>query len=205
MIRRLIAAVPDALTAAAFVYAWRSPLAWRPDFVKQLMLVMMMEFLVVHSTGFFAITVYSDDVSRPRRTLVVLGLGAFYFLFVGAFCLAFKETWPLYSFAWLVFSKSLIVWTNPGARVDEMRWQMGMWAASVLFYLGGAFATAVLPIPALGITPAVVRQLGLGGEGLWLEQPQTVIAFGALYFAALSLTKLLSSRAPRAAEQVSTA
>ena len=192
MIGRLVAAIPDALTSAIFVYAWIAPLDWRPDLVKQLMLVMLMEFLVVHSSGFFGVTIYSDDVSRTRRTFIVLGFAAFYFLFVGGFCLAFQETWPLYSFGWLVFSKFLIVWTNPRARGDEVGRQTAFWAVSALYYLAGVFLTALLPVPRLGITEQVVAQLGLSGGGLWIDEPQTVIAFGALYFALLSLTKLLS-------------
>src|ERR1043166_6969266 len=160
---RLIAAIPDALTSAVFVYAWIAPLDWRPDLVKQLMLVMLIEFLVVHSSGFFAVTIYSDDVSRTRRTLIVLGFAAFYFLFVGGFCLAFHETWPLYSFGWLVFSQFLIVLTRPRGRAPGGGRQTAVGAASGLYYLLGAFATAFLPVPQLGITDEVRPELGLSG------------------------------------------
>jgi len=196
VIGRLIAAIPDALTSAVFVYAWVMPLDWRPDLVKQLMLTMLIEFLVVHSSGFFGVTIYSSDVPRLRKTLVVAGFAGFYFMFVGGFCLAFHETWPLYAFGWLVFSKFLIVWTSPRPHAEEVGRQTAMWAASALYYLAGAFATAFLHVPQLGITDAVRPELGLSGGGLWIDQPQTVIAFGALYFALLSLTKLLSRATP---------
>jgi len=60
---------------------------------------------------------------------------------------------------------------------------MNGWAAAVMFYLGGCFATILLPIPTLGITPAVVAAQHIPGGGLWVEHPEKVIAFGVIYFA----------------------
>ena len=39
--RRLLYALPDAITAAVFLYAWLAPLAWRKSLVAELMLVML--------------------------------------------------------------------------------------------------------------------------------------------------------------------
>ena len=65
--------------------------------------------------------------------------------------------------------------------------------ASALAYLGGAIFTAFVPLPSLGITPEVIENLHLTGSGLWIEQPWTVLAFGALYFALLAYAKIKPS------------
>lgn len=53
-----------------------------------------------------------------------------------------------------------------------------------------AFFTTLVPMPALGITPEVVAGQHLPGSGLWVDQPQRVIAFGFLYFAAVGVSEL---------------
>ena len=55
---RLFAALPDALTCVAYAWTWLQPLQFHSDAVKSLMLVMLMEFLCVHSGGF---------LGMPRR------------------------------------------------------------------------------------------------------------------------------------------
>jgi hypothetical protein len=54
--------------------------------------------------------------------------------------------------------------------------------------------TTVFPIPAFGITAEVVSHQEFTGGGLWELEPQTVIAFGFLYFAALACSELFSYR-----------
>ena len=49
-------------------------------------------------------------------------------------------------------------------------------------YLLRAFATLVLPVPRLGITPAVIAAQQIHATGLWVEQPQRVLALGVVYF-----------------------
>ncbi len=76
-------------------------------------------------------------------------------------------------------------------------------------YVFGVFATIVLPVPRLGITPEVVAGQGFTSSGAWIEEPQRVIAFGVLYFTILGLFESLvrarpgmSSSEPAAPEQV---
>ena len=64
-----------------------------------------------------------------------------------------------------------------------------MWAAQVVAYLAAVFITLLLPVPRFGISEAVQPQLGLTGSGLWVEQPQTVVVAGVLYFGLLAWLK----------------
>ena len=70
---------------------------------------------------------------------------------------------------------------------------MKAWMLSFVFYLVGIFATALVPLPALGLTRDFVISMHLDGTGLWIDHPETVIAFGAFYFAAQSMTKFALS------------
>lgn len=188
--RRLALALPDAVTCALFVLTWLEPFRFGPAAVKTGLIVMLLEFLVVHSSGFFAVLVYDPEASRAKRTLSVLGLSLFYLLFVLAWALSFGEWWPLGAFAWLIGSRLGSIWIDPVPLENERTRQIVFWALSVVLYLGGVLATVDTPLPHFGIPPEIVPALGITGGGLWLEQPHRVIAFGALYFGGLAAVKL---------------
>ena len=187
---RLFAALPDALTCLAYLWTWLEPLRFDTDAVKTLMLVMLMEFLCVHSGGFLGVTVLADDVSRMKKTAAIAGLGLFYLMFAAAFSLAFHAWWPVFTFLWLLGSRFAVVWLAPIPREDETGRQMTLWAMSVAAYLAAVFGGVMLPVPELGITPELHSSFGLEGSGgLWVEKPQTMIASGAFYFGVMAWTK----------------
>ena len=126
----VLSALPDFCLPATFLITWVRPLAFGDRMVAYLMLVMLLEFIVVHSAGFMGSAAMG---SGDRRKGAV-----FYLVFVGI--------------------------------------------------------TTVLPLPKLGITAAVVSAQELPGEGLWIEQPHRVIAFGFLYFSAWGISELYAHR-----------
>jgi hypothetical protein len=194
LLPRLIAAVPDAITAGFFLTVWIAPLWLGEGGVRTAMLIMLVEFLVVHASGFLGAIALASTVSRRKRLLALLGFGLFYALFIGAFMLAFKAWWPAAVFGWLLVGKFARVLT----RVDDhaAQRQMAAWGASVLFYILGVFLTLFLPLPRLGIDAATIPRLGLVGEGAWIDEPHRVVAFGVVYFAALAWYKWLDPAGP---------
>lgn len=190
VVARLCAAAPDAATSALYLWTWIDPLHFSDGMVKSLMLVMMMEFLVVHSGAFIGLAVLSDSATRLQKTYVVLGFGAFYMLFAGAFSLAFHSWWPALSFVWLLAAKFAVVWLTPLPPADEVQRVKSLWAISVAAYLLSVFAGVLVPMPRLGLTEEILPRLALPGSGLWIEQPQTVIASGAIYFFLVAWSKL---------------
>ena len=187
---RMFAALPDAATSAIFLTAWIAPGALGPMWVKNLMLTMLIEFVVMHS-GAFYFAIVSGDGSRVMRSIRLIGLTAFYGAFIVAFSFAFKSTWPLFAFGWLLVSRFASLWTNQSAAKREL--MSRTWIRSLLYYLGGVFATLLIPLPQFGLTHAFVASMQLSGSGLWIEKPQTVIVFGALYFGALARFKFYLS------------
>ena len=186
---RLFAALPDAITAGIFLAAWIAPTLPGPEAVKNLMLTMLIEFIVVHSSAFYAGISVMDDVSRSKRMLMLLGFAAFYMMFIVAFAFAFGSVWPIFAFAWLLLSRFAHLWMHPTQGSRETGRMMMIWAASCATYVLGAIATVVLPLPALGLTPDFIASMHLPGSGEWIERPQTVLAFGFLYFAVQAWVK----------------
>jgi hypothetical protein len=150
--QRLIHALPDAITASIFLYAWLAPLAWRKTLVGELMLVMLVEFILIHSAPFLGNIVLASNLPMKKRLKVFAGFTAFYSLFIGAFALGFKSWLPVIAFAWLISAK--LVSLVPGSQHSERDRQRmrGYWAVSAGYYLLAVFATLFLPMPEFGIT-----------------------------------------------------
>jgi hypothetical protein len=185
----VFSALPDFGLAFAFLTTWISPGRLGDHMISYLMLLMLLEFIIVHSSGFMAGLMVSD-VPRGKKTLWLFGLSCFYMLFVGAFALAFGTWWPLSAFWLLTLNRlsGVLLGQAPVGRESQM--VMASWAVGALAYLLLAFATTLLPVPRLGITKAVVAAEHLPGTGLWVDEPQRVIAFGFLYFTVVALWEL---------------
>ena len=155
------------------------------------MLTMLLEFFLVHATGFFTAFANAPDTSKLRRIGSLLALSLFYFTMIGAFAWSFHEWWPLAAFAWLLAGKVAWVWSNPRSDDDGMFRQMAAWAGSVALFLGGVAATSVLDVPRWGMTRELQPGFGLdmASSGIWESEPHRVVAFGALYFGATLLAK----------------
>jgi ABC-type multidrug transport system fused ATPase/permease subunit len=190
------AAVPDGVTALMFAAVWWFPFVFGALSVKTAMLTMLVEFFLIHATGFFTAIANQPRSDRRLRIVGVLGLSLFYLLMIGAFAWTFGEWWPLLAFGWLAVGKLFWILRSAPASDDDTMVQMAAWAGSVVAYLFACFVTVILPVPRLGMTAELQPQFGFGeGQGgLWIEQPQTVVAMGVLYFALLCAAKVLAAR-----------
>ena len=186
---RIFAGLPDLVTALAFLATWIAPATLGAAAVKTGVLVVLMEFFVIHSTGFMLATAFNERVSSSRRTLAVLGFAAFYALFVALISMIFDEWWPLLALAWLVGAKVSLIWFAPLDRGAEQQRQMGLLAVSTAAYLFAVILTVAVPMPSLGIT-GTGADYGLSGGGVWIDKPYTAIAGGTIYFALLAWAKL---------------
>ena len=194
----VFALLPDAMSLAFFLVVWSHPLAFGPLSVKTAMLTMLLEFFLVHATGFFTVFVNDQRGSKWKRIGAMAGLSLFYFTMIGTFAWSFGEWWPLLAFGWLLAGKVAWVWTSrpdpddlDGS--DATFRQMAAWAGSVVLFLGGVVYTSIAEIPRWGMTVALQPGFGLdmASTGIWESQPHRVVAFGALYFGAMLLAKAL--------------
>ena len=192
VLARLATALPDLGLGAAFLITWVTPLRFGEKAVSYFMLVMLLEFLIVHSAGFMGSVVFNKPLARRMKVKMLAGLGAFYALFAAGFAVGFRAWWPLWTIALLTLNRILIVLMG---NVPEGRERIIIrkgWAVATLCYLLFAFATTFLPVPAFGITDAVIRLQEFTSTGLWIDEPQRVLAFGFLYFTGTGLSELFS-------------
>jgi hypothetical protein len=157
------------------------------------LLLLLLEFIIIHSSAFMGTRILAAG-PRSRRALQVIGLGLFYTLFVGSFCLAFHVAWPLVAF-WTLTANRLSGLLLVGAATEQesLAMQRG-WAACALCYLVFVGATVILPVPRFGISPEYVASQHLEGGGLWIDQPHRALAAGFLYFTAVGISELFEHR-----------
>lgn len=189
----VLPALPDFALAALFLLTWIMPEAIDEGMVSYLVVVMLMEFIIVHSSGFMGHVMISDG-NKKKRGLTLVGLGLFYSVFVGAFALGSGEWWPLAAFWGMTLNRILFILLGqaPGGKEKELL--QSSWAIGAMFYVLSVTVTVIAPIPQLGITPGVVKGLAFNSDGLWVEQPEHAIACGVLYFFAVALSELYGHR-----------
>lgn len=187
LIGAVISAVPDFVLAGVFLITWIRPTFLREDMVATLMLLILLEFIIIHSAAFMGSMLFREG-DWWRKTLQVLGLGAFYSIFVGGFSLAFGAWWPFISFWGLTANRLIGTLIDIGSAPEQrQRIQQG-WIISGFCFVGFTFLTVIFPVPAFGIDDVA---LNLTGEGIWFDEPQRVIALGLLYFATIGGIEIL--------------
>lgn len=192
---RIAGALPDAATAGFFAVLWIAPQCLWPQALRTGLLMMLVEFILVHATGMLGGMALARKAGDGSPWKLLLGFTGFYLLFVGAFAWQFQAWWPLLALAWLLAGKVALLLQPIADERKKLRLQAD-WALGVLAYLVGAFATTFLPVPRLGLERAVVSAAELPGSGHWVSQPQSVVAFGLFYFSVLALSKAFDWRLP---------
>jgi hypothetical protein len=194
----LFSALPDFLAAGTFLVTWIAPTTFGETMVSHLVLVMLLEFLVVHSAGFMGVIIYGDG-SRTTKLAMIGGLTFVYLLFAAAFGFSFGTWWPVQALVLLTLNRCTPLFLGPLPKEDQMDGVAVGWAVGVVCYLFGCFATVIPPVPALGITPEVVAAQGFTSEGLWIDEPWRPIAFGVIYFGLQGLWELTAGVLARGA------
>jgi hypothetical protein len=182
-------ALPDLVLAGTFALVWLDPSRSGLPSVRRLVMTVLLEFFIVHSSGFMGVIAIGNR-SRPKAVWLTLGLGAFYTLFIGAFAIGSRDWWLLGSF-WLLMANrllGLVIGQAPDDRRDFLI--MGTWAFTVAAYLLAIGIGVMANVPALGIRASVIDAQGFSVGGLWTEHPQTALAAGAIYFAMVGLWEL---------------
>ncbi|HMB90128.1 MAG TPA: hypothetical protein VKP65_04725 [Rhodothermales bacterium] len=189
---RILTALPDLAIAAVFLITWIAPRTFGDRMVAYLMLVMLLEFIIVHSSGFMGSVMLNDPLSPRTKIKSLFGFGAFYGIFALGFSLGFHAWWPLWTILLMTLNRMMIVLLGSVPDKQERTYIQRGWAVSALCYIVFATITVFLPLARFGITRAEVVAQNLPGSGLWVEQPHRVIAFGFLYFLATGISELYS-------------
>ena len=196
-VRRILAGLPSALadlvTAGTCLIAWWAPLMLPDDMLRGTALMMLVEFLSIHGVIMVPLLTVLLSDRWPRAALGVVLL-----LYVGMAAgasVALQTWWPTLLFAWLLLSRYVLPRWNIGG-ADEHLDAGRLWVVSTLLWLVLAFASVLLPVPALGWDAVVTSTLGLPGSGLWVNEPYRLLAFASCYFLSLAVFKLAASPVP---------
>ena len=200
ILARAANAVPDFAMAGVYLLAWGAPHRLGVSHLTGLVLLMLLEFINIHSSAFMG-DVLSRDKSRfrvpvalalPAKIGSVVALGVFYTLFVGGFSFIFKVWWPVGAFWLLTLNRLLVLLPARGSSKETQDAVQRGWGAAVGCYILALFAG--MAAPAWGITAEVRQALDLPGGGLWVEHPQAALAAGFLYFGCMGLSDLFDHR-----------
>jgi hypothetical protein len=182
-------AAPDFLMALTFLVTWIEPTALGDNMIQYLILVMLMEFITIHSSAFFGAVMVSS-LPKTKKSINLILLGGFYTMFVAAFSLSSGEWWPIVAFWGLVFNRLTTVLFGAHEEGKVGGTLLWMWVAGTVCYLGGIFLTVMLDVPEFGVTYEVVQSFGMSGKGLWFGEPYRLMAFGALYFTLIGCAEI---------------
>jgi hypothetical protein len=188
--RILVGSGLDLALAAAFLITWLRPYTFGEFAVKHFTLLMLLEFLVVHATGFMG-ALTSRSMGLFERILIFSLLFLFYIGMAFGMSVGMGSYWPALGFGLMLLGKLPTI-LRPQHEDDAMMGIMANWAAMVCLYLFGIFFVVTADIPHLGITPEVIasQKFDVGGE--FPERPYIVMAFGTLYFTGLALLNLIT-------------
>jgi hypothetical protein len=185
----VVSALPDFALAGVCLVTWIRPEAFGERMAGWILLMMLVEFIVIHSAAFMGVVIFSES-RRAKKVLHILGLALFYSAFAGAFAAAFDSMWPLLTFWGLTLNRLVQALITDVTRQEARNLAQASWGGNALFYLLFAFVTSFVPLPKLGIDAAAAAALGFEGSGLWVDEPHRVVAFGFLYFAAVGYSEL---------------
>ena len=191
--RAMVDVASDASVAATYLVAWIAP-AWvgGERGVATLVGLMVLEFVVIHSSAFLGSAALAGKMSRENLK-AVLGFGLLYLVFALGIAIGFKNPWFLVGFVGLHANRLVPVLLGRGvSSVDGAAW-MGRWAFGAIFYLGSTFATVLLPVPHLGVRFSLHGY----GSGAWIDDPERALAMGFLYYSAQALLGVAIARRGR--------
>jgi hypothetical protein len=191
--RDVWSALPDFFLAVQFLLMWIDPNIIGARFLPLYVGLMVAEFIVIHSSVFLGNVAYGSG-DKKAKLIMILGLAGFYSLFFLGICLAIGEWYYMFGFWLLIGNRLLGVALGQAPEGEEKLLLQRGWAANTILYLFGVFLTILLPLPQLGITSEIQSQFSLPGEGEWVDNPHTTIAFGFFYYTMVGWSELLGHR-----------
>jgi len=196
MLARLLSTLPPLITAAIYFYALFDPLALGSERVKDLIVAVLAEIMIVLAV---AVTSAARDDPHPLRSAAMffVAMISFGLLFVSFFAMAFDAPWALLSFVWLALSAVLPAFLARANLAEKFRQLQNGAVVSVVALLAGVFiALTALQLTPFGFTPEAQAGLDLHafGSGAFIDKPWTGIASGAFYFALVALSRAANLR-----------
>ncbi|MEO8031659.1 MAG: hypothetical protein ABJC74_01045 [Gemmatimonadota bacterium] len=190
LVAGMVISAPDFIAAASCLITWLNPTAFGQRMVAHLVLVMLLEFIVVHSAGFIGLVIVGE-MPALKKIGALVGLGLLYSVFTGGFSLAEHTWWPFTTFWILIANRIMSVVISPAEDITAFPVVIVTWAIGAVLYLLGAVVSSSIPLPRFGITPEIVALQDFHSAGLWVEEPWRPLAFGVFYFTMFGIAELI--------------
>lgn len=179
----------DVAIALAFAVTWVAPDHAFAQPVAFLILLMLVEFLLIHGTVFFEQTATSGE-GTSTKAKVMAGMALIYLAFGMAFSLAFRSWFPLVAIGLMCAHRMLALLTEPVPNEVAKERSQRRWATHVGLFLAATYLTIFVSVPQFGVDDAYLADLSLPGTGLWIDQPHRVLFAGVFYFGLRALLEL---------------
>jgi hypothetical protein len=176
--------VPSGLLAATYLLVWISPLLFGANRPRDLLLLLLLEFLVIHSSGYL-LAVHGKEKETRQRVKSFLLVFIIYCSFAAGLAIVFKNYFPPLMFV-LLFAARATQLRNASDRASKE------WSLTTLAYFVAVIGCVFLPVPELGVTQEIVPQLHLPGKGALVSNPQSTFAAGFFYSSFIVYYQLVS-------------
>lgn len=183
---RMLAAAPDFVFALIFLVTWIAPYTFGLATVQNLILVLVFEFIILHSAAVLVAVLLGGFSARGGRTVLVV-VSLFYLLFAIGFGFIVGAFWPVIAIVALTINRMTTLRQAEGESRRKRYGVIVAWALTFGFFIAAMIAGAVFPWPALGLDAAVIDYLTENASGSMVEVPQSSMAFGVLYYGSLGL------------------
>jgi hypothetical protein len=178
-------AVPDFILAGLLLWIWLHPLQSKTFGVNWAQSLILLEFIIIHASGILG-GLIEQPFARWKKIGMSFSLGAVYSVF--AF---FFGGWPGVQAFWILcFNRVLPVFTGRILSEEETREATSVYVTAAVFYLLAVIPSAIIYVPAFGVTPEVIKALAFTGDAPWNLEPQRIMAAGVLYYTLHALNKL---------------
>ena len=189
----IIVGLPDVLLSLTFLLAWIFPTLLGQEMVVSLVALVIVEFINIHSSAVMGSVIVGDS-SRLAKGLYLTFLCVVYSIGIEALASAYGVKWLLWAF-WLMTGNRLLgILRNRALSSVEQDMLSILWSSQFGSYLVTGITTAFLPVPLLGLTAEVTRNLNHTVGGHELEEPHRMMAWGFLYFVVVPFAELFIRR-----------
>jgi hypothetical protein len=194
---RLLAALPDALTAVTYFCAWVAPALLGVVWVRNLQTTILIELLVLHASALYGFGVAKNR--QWKRWMLLSALSVVYLLVMLALARKLQSPWPIFAFFWLFTCRFGYILLHPATAERDSERAQWVWLWSVVAFAIGSWLGDHLSLPKLGMTEHYARRLRLPGDAENGVAPHLTMAFGTTYFLLQAYLKVHFERSAQVA------
>jgi hypothetical protein len=185
MLNNIMPALPELGLALIFLMTWISPRVLGSNWVKSLLLTLLAEMLLLSA----AFALWRIEAEGGFLLVLMWGLLGLYVLAAWGLSRLFQSWWPMVVLGLLLASR----WWVDGlpllaSGIDDTP---ELLAFRGIALMAAVVVTTIVPLPRLGMSPELVREIRIPGDGIWVDHPERLLATGLLYFSAIACARMM--------------